>query len=163
MVERSLWTNWLWVRVQLQSLRKLEVALLLEPFYCFFDSYNDGREAPALQFRRTIRSEIGGYKSYLMITLQMHFIDYDTTKGNYIYFHFKDFLHSANTLSDLCLAINSDRGFLHLYRMFPYGQNYDHLCQVSVIKWTVKIALKHEFEKLPLTLLPWHSKRKTAD
>ena len=69
-----------------------------------------------------------------MITLQMHFIDYDTTKGNYSYFHFKDFLHSANTLSDLCLAINSDRGFLHLYRMFPYGQNYDHLCQVSVIK-----------------------------
>ena len=95
----------------MQSLRKLEVALLLEPFYCFFDSYNDGREAPALQFRRTIRSEIGGYKSSLMITLQMHFIDYDTTKGNYIYFHFKDFLHSANTLSDLCLAINSDRGF----------------------------------------------------
>ena len=41
----------------------------------------------------------------------MHFVDYDTTKEKYYYYHFKIFFHIPITLDHCCLAINNARNF----------------------------------------------------
>ena len=101
---------------------------------------------PHYSFGASAELKIGGYKNYFstihtslndkipevlsfwIITLPTYFADYDATKGNYSYYHFKVFFHSAVTLNDLCLAINSDINFSYLRSMFRCGQNYDNLC-----------------------------------